>query len=313
MNKQFYLQRDGIISGPFPPAKILLWLRAGNLSAQDAISLDKKDWQGIGQVSWLNARFIPADVPDLSLLGELPATPAPAPILAAVQPTMGAIPTPPAANEFVPESCPTLPIDTSLARQLGDAISLAWNSSDNLPKIHQRYGSSGEWLAFASLTALAVVLTCAFSAIFPQVFCNDYSAWSIAWRSLLVATCWAICLPAASLSLRLLWGGSWQKQELSSNCLGAAVLLLNLAGGYVCALALLRGYDLAGTAMRTMLVGLLFFCSSFFLANSLTALRITYISFAGCKPRTAVWLSAILLTLNAWALAGIVTGWKFWE
>ena len=299
--RYFYLRKAGRITGPFEAARLLAGARHGRIGTEDEISRDKREWRRVAEVPWLKPEA-PAE-PPLFAEPEIRMPEPGAQAEAAI---------PPASTPVV--ISPVLPIESeeeweppevdlaeapSARRLVGDALSLIWNTTDNLLKIPERYGVSGT--VWSGVTAWLGSMAMIMAAI--AAFGRSYRFWEggatvVAgglFTLLLGAGLWAGTAVCRIVAGRDGNEGAWHFDWLTSGA-----VLLNFSAASVITLA---------TAEWKCLICFNLFVWSFSFANGAAALRIGLTRFADVRPRHAIWLSAVVigtLAVAAWA------AWRRW-
>ena len=191
----------------------------------------------------------------------------------------------------------------SARRLVGDALSLIWNTTDNLLKIPERYGVSGT--VWSGVTAWLGSMAMIMAAV--AAFGRSYRFWEggatvVAgglFTLLLGAGLWAETAVCRIVAGRDGNEGAWHFDWLTSGA-----VLLNFSAASVITLA-----TAAWTAEWKCLICFNLFVWSFSFANGAAALRIGLTRFADVRPRHAIWLSAVVigtLAVAAWA------AWRRW-
>ena len=173
--RYFYLRKAGRITGPFEAARLLAGARHGRIGAEDEISRDKREWRRVAEVPWLKPEsaaepplFAEPEIrmPEPEAQAEAAIPPVAAP--AAVSPVLPVEP----EEEWEPPEID--PAEAPSARRLvGDALSLIWNTTDNLLKIPERYGVSGT--VWSGVTAWLGSMAMIMAAI--AAFGRSYRFW----------------------------------------------------------------------------------------------------------------------------------------
>ena len=303
--RYFYLRKAGRITGPFEAARLLAGARHGRIGAEDEISCDKREWRRVAEVAWLKPE--PAAEPPLFAEPESPAPEPEAQAEAAEPPAAAPVvisPFLPDEPEEAQESPEADWAEAPSARRLvGDALSLIWNTTDNLLKIPERYGVSGTvwsgvtaWLGSTAMIMAAVA-----------VFGRSYRFWeggATAVAGGLLTLLLGAGLWAETAACRIVAGRDGNEGAWHFDWLTSGAVLLNFSAASVITLA-----TAAWAAEWKFLICLNLFVWSFSFANGAAALRIGLTRFADVRPRHAIWLSAVVigtLAVAAWA------AWRRW-
>lgn len=303
--RYFYLRKAGRITGPFEAARLLAGARHGRIGAEDEISRDKREWRRVAEVPWLKPES--AAEPPLFAEPEIRMPEPEAPAEAAIPPVAAPVAVSPVFPIEPEEEWEPPEVDLAEApsarRLVGDALSLIWNTTDNLLKIPERYGVSGT--VWSGVTAWLGSMAMIMAAI--AAFGRSYRFWEggatvVAgglFTLLLGAGLWAETAACRIVAGRDGNEGAWHFDWLTSGA-----VLLNFSAAAVITLA-----TAAWTAEWKCLICFNLFVWSFSFANGAAALRIGLTRFADVRPRHAIWLSAVVigtLAVAAWA------AWRRW-
>lgn len=191
----------------------------------------------------------------------------------------------------------------SVRRLVGDALSLIWNTTDNLLKIPERYGVSGTvWSGVTAWFGSTAMIMAAVAA-----FGRSYRFWeggATVVAGGLFTLLLGVGLWAETAACRIVAGRDGNEGAWHFDWLTSGAVLLNFSAASVVTLA-----TAAWTAEWKFLVYLNLFVWSFSFANGAAALRIGLTRFADVRPRHAIWLSAVVIgTLAVAARAA----WRRW-
>ncbi len=337
MEKFFYLNRGGRLSGPFSAARLIAMRRAGQLDSADRLSTDRSVWRPVTTFDWLY-ECVPAPpplrrVPVVSAAGAAAAVPpeaeredvSAAEIVAMKPPAVIAAEDMPAGGEEVSSGERIAPQESVAApgsplfaagevpepdplRLGGYTLGLIWNTADYLPKLRQ-YGAVGVATAgcFGTLAALlaATAASAAAAPLFPGTV-SRFEAFLSGGGAVLGL---ALLLFLEQFCCRVFLAPSTECGNCWDDWLTATAALLDFVAFGVIALALLPA---AGRGWWPLVWPLLLFACCFALSNILTALRFEYGRICGIRPRFATLVAALTLWIPAtgvmWVLVKVYGG-----
>lgn len=303
--RYFYLRKAGRITGPFEAARLLAGARHGRIGAEDEISRDKREWRRVAEVSWLKPES--AAEPPLFAEPEIRMPEPEAPAEAAIPPVAASVAVSPVLPVEPEEEWEPPEVDCaeelSARRLVGDALSLIWNTTDNLLKIPERYGVSGT--VWSGVTAWLGSMAMIMAAV--AVFGRSYRFWE-GGATVVAGGLFTLLLGAGlwveTAACRIVAGRDGNEGAWHFDWLTSGAVLLNFSAASVITLA-----TAAWTAEWKCLIYFNLFVWSFSFANGAAALRIGLTRFADVRPHHAIWLSAVVigtLAVAAWA------AWRRW-